>query len=136
MEDLYQSESRMENLKRRAKRCVCKYCGQPLSLKRILFSDHTDARVEIYCDVCQRIEYGVAPEIYQSAQNFVNEETYRMNVAKVAEIIAWGYQSGGLLDENGFTVPLKRQGHLQDQCLVITEQELQEIDAGSVSEEA
>ena len=47
MEDLYQSESRMENLKRRAKRCVCKYCGQPLSLKRILFSDHTDARMEI-----------------------------------------------------------------------------------------
>ena len=35
-----------------------------------------------------------------------------MNVAKVAEIIAWGYQSGGLLDETGFTVPLKNQGHL------------------------
>ena len=149
MEDLYQSESRMENLKRRAKRCVCKYYGQPLSLKRILFSDHTDARVEIYCDVCQRIEYGVEPEIYQSAQNFVddlefnyyndlaqNEETYRMNVAKVAEIIAWGYQSGGLLDETGFTVPLKNQGHLQEQCLVITEQELQEMDAASASEEA
>lgn len=140
MEDLYQSESRMENLKQRARRCVCKYCGQPLSLKRIMFSDHTDARVEIYCDVCGRIEYGVEPELYQSARNFVddlefnyyndlaqNEETHRMNVAKVAEIIAWGYQSGGLLDEKGFTVPLKKQDHLQDQCLVITEQELQEL---------
>ena len=137
MKDLYASTDRLETLKARAKRCCCKYCGGPLTLKRLIFSDFTDARVEIYCDHCGRIEYGVEPEIYKSAENFVdnlafnyytdmdqNEQTRRMNIAKVAEIMAWGYKNTGLLNDEGFTVPLTYKDHLMEQCLVITDEEL------------
>ena len=102
MDFSFQAQGRVEMLKGRAKRCVCKYCGGRLRLKRIIFSDHEDARVEIYCDNCERIEYGVEQEIYQSARYFVdelkfncypnqdaNESTRRMTIAKVCEIMAW-----------------------------------------------
>lgn len=137
MEDLYHAENRLDALKQRATRCCCKYCGQPLTLKRIMFSDVTDARIEIYCEHCERIEYGIEPEIYQSAKNFVenlefnyyteldqNEKTHRMNIAKVAEIIAWGYRSSGLLDDTGFKVAITPANRALDQCLIITETEL------------
>ena len=134
MEDLYASINRVDTLKQRAGRCCCKYCGGPLSLKRLIFSDFTDARVEIYCEHCERIEYGVEPEIYKSARNFVdnlgfnyytdmdqNAQTRRMNIAKVAEIMAWGYRNTGLLNDDGFTVPLSYKDTMMEQCLVITD---------------
>ena len=132
------SQERIEELRSRSKRCVCKYCGGALSLKRIIFSDCEDARIEIYCDSCERIEYGIEPPIYRSAQNFVdslafnyfadmdqNDRTRRMDVAKVCEIMAWGYKNTGLLDEQGFTVtlpPLKN--HALEKCLILTDDEL------------
>lgn len=138
MEDLYASEERLESLKERAGRCCCKYCGGPLCLKRLIFSDFTDARVEIYCEQCERIEYGVEPEIYKSACNFIdnlgfnyytdmdqNAQTRRMNIAKVAEIMTWGYRNTGLLDDQGFTVPLSYRDTMMEQCLVITDEALQ-----------
>ena len=134
MEDLYASINRVDTLKQRAGRCCCKYCGGPLSLKRLIFSDFTDARVEIYCEHCERIEYGVEPEIYKSARNLVdnlgfnyytdmdqNAQTRRMNIAKVAEIMAWGYRNTGLLNDDGFTVPLSYKDTMMEQCLVITD---------------
>ena len=134
MEDLYAGIDRVDTLKQRAGRCCCKYCGGPLSLKRLIFSDFTDARVEIYCEHCERIEYGVEPEIYKSARNFVdnlgfnyytdmdqNAQTRRMNIAKVAEIMAWGYRNTGLLNDDGFTVPLSSKDTMMEQCLVITD---------------
>lgn len=134
MEDLYASIDRVDTLQQRAGRCCCKYCGGPLSLKRLIFSDFTDARVEIYCEHCERIEYGVEPEIYKSARNFVdnlgfnyytdmdqNAQTRRMNIAKVAEIMAWGYRNTGLLNDDGFTVPLSYKDTMMEQCLVITD---------------
>lgn len=42
-----QSQKRMELLKQRAKRCVCKYCGGPLKVRQILFSRYDDARVRM-----------------------------------------------------------------------------------------
>lgn len=47
-----------------------------------------------------------------------------MNIAKVTEIIAWGYKSAGLLNEDGFKIPLHCADHTLEQCLVITEKEL------------
>lgn len=139
MEDLYCSQNRVDVLKKRVKRCVCKYCGEPLHIKRITFNKFEDARIEIYCDHCQRIEFGIEPEIYHSAKNFVdqlefnyypdatqNTKTYQMNIAKVCEIMAWGYKNVGLLDENGFTCPLGDTTKQLDKCLIITEDELTE----------
>lgn len=37
-----------------------------------IFSDYGEARSELYCPVCQRIEFGTEPEIYQSATYFVD----------------------------------------------------------------
>ncbi|MEE0435600.1 MAG: hypothetical protein UDB11_09420 [Peptococcaceae bacterium] len=140
--DMYTSENRLALLKARTKRCVCKYCGQPLSLKRLIFSDFTDARIEIYCDHCERIEYGVEPEIYHSARNFVdhlefnyytdmdqNEKTRQMNIAKVAEILAWGCRNMGMLDDQGFRVPVSCDAQLMERCLVITDDELRAEEA-------
>ncbi len=134
---LFCSENRVKTLKRRAKRCRCKYCGGKLSVKRISFSEFEDARIELYCDTCEQIEYGVEPAIYQSAENFVdnlefnhypdidqNARTRRMNIAKVCEIMAWGFKNTSLLTEEGFTAPVDCMDHSMDHCLIITEDEL------------
>lgn len=132
MNELYCSENRVEALKKRVTRCVCKYCGGSLTLKRIIFNDSEDARIEIYCDHCERIEYGIEPEIYKSAESFVdemefnfypelpeNDNTHRMNVAKICEIMAWSYQHTGFIDQNGFTVPLPQKNATGGECLVL-----------------
>ena len=134
---VYYSENRVETLKKRAKRCCCKYCGGKLSLKRLNFNEFEQARIELYCDACGQIEYGIEPEIYQSAENFVdhlefnhypemdqNVRTRRMNIAKVCEIMAWGFKNTSLLTEDGFTVPVTCEDDSLNQCLVITEDEL------------
>ena len=139
MDFSFQAQGRVEMLKGRAKRCVCKYCGGRLRLKRIIFSDHEDARVEIYCDNCERIEYGVEQEIYQSARYFVdelkfncypnqdaNESTRRMTIAKVCEIMAWENKILGLLDRDGFRVPLEVNGNILGECIILTDEDLLE----------
>lgn len=106
---------RIEMLKKRTKRCRCKYCGSPLEIRRIIYGKIEDARVEIFCSNCDRIEYGIEPEIYQAAKYFVEEMQYnaypdldnsettkQMSIAKVCEIISWGCQNLGLIDDDGF----------------------------------
>lgn len=139
MDHLYVTKNRLEILKERAKRCCCKYCGGVLSLKSIAFHTFEDARVELYCENCERIEFGIEPEIYQCAKNFVdhlefnyysdlpqNNGTYCMNVAKVCEIMAWGYQNIGLLNDRGFTMSVQYQRHVMDQCYILTEDDLEQ----------
>lgn len=117
------TKNRINILKERTTHCVCKYCGGQLHLRRIIFSNTEGARIEIFCEHCNRIEFGVEKEIYQCARNFVekfnfncfldledNETTKRMNIAKVCEIITWADQKRGLLDDNGFTTDI----HLED----------------------
>lgn len=139
MDVTYQATGRIEMLKRRVKRCVCKYCGGTLKLKRIIFSDHEDARVEIFCKECDRIEYGVEPEIYQSAKYFVeelkfncypnlddNQQTKRMTIAKVCEIMAWENKNLGIIDEEGFRVVLPKLGkaNLIGESIILTDNDL------------
>lgn len=137
MTNQFNQSSRIRELKGRVERCCCRYCGSPLELKRITFSHFEDSRIEIFCSKCGRIEYGVEPEIYQSAENFVdnlefnhypdldqNPRTRRMNIAKVCEVMGWGFKNTGLLTEEGFTAPVTCADHSLDQCLIITEDEL------------
>lgn len=139
MNELYWSERRVETLKARKNRCVCKYCGGPLTIKRIMFSDIKDARVELYCDKCERIEYGIEPEIYQSASNFVdnldvdfydaldnNENKRLMNIAKVCEIMAWGYRNIGLLNADGFTVDINMNNGDWEECMILENDQIPE----------
>lgn len=145
MELYYDSEGRMGMLKQRARRCVCKYCGGRLGLKRISFSEIEDAHVEIFCKSCDRIEYGVEPEIYQSALYFVeemgfnyypdlnqSEKTKRMNVAKVCDIMAWENKNLGILDRDGFTVPLTTNKNMIGECVILDEADLEDIEDISV----
>ncbi len=137
----FKSQRRLDILKKRTKRCKCKYCGGRLRLRRIIFGDYEDARIEIYCNQCDRIEYGVEPEIYQSARYFVensgftcypeldnNENTMQMNIAKVCEIMAWENQNLGILNENGFKVPLEINTNFLGECVTLSDADLDEED--------
>lgn len=133
MSNRYQREGRVEELRERAKRCCCKYCGGSLELRRIVFNDDEDARIELFCSHCDRIEYGVEPEIYRNAVYFVerlrfnhypdlddNVMTKRMNIAKVCDIMTWGDKNLGILDANGFKIPVTSCPEVVDDSMVLT----------------
>ena len=136
-EDINQS-SRVKELKERTKRCCCKYCGGELEVKRIIYSDFEDARIEIFCQSCERIEYGVEKEIYQSAEFFVEEMDFnhypdlddnqrrkQMNIAKVCEIMAWENRNMGFLSSQGFEVPVKMNPDIIGNCIVLDDEALE-----------
>lgn len=125
----YSAEKRVKMLQKRVRRCVCKYCGNELRLKRLVFNHEKSMRIEIFCQHCNRIEFGVEKETYFCAKSFVedlgfqyyqdveeSENLKRMNVAKVCEIISWADKKRGFIDDNGYTVPVKPSvvtaGHL------------------------
>lgn len=138
IECLFNAKDRVDELKQRVSRCCCKYCGNALTLRQFIFHELEGARIEIYCPHCQKIEYGVEPEIYRSAERFVesmeynyfpelNDDTKRkqLNIAKVCEIISWAYQDVGLLNKEGFTIPVKMQLRSLDGCYVYKSSELE-----------
>lgn len=135
---LFQAESRLDMLKDRAKRCVCKYCGSELKLRQIFFSDLDDGRIEIFCKHCNRIEFGVEPEIYKSAKFFVEQTGFnyfanmdntdaimQMNVAKVSELMAWVCQNIGIMDNNGFKVDLDMNKSFIGECIILKDKDLE-----------
>ena len=110
-----------------------------MRLKRIEFSEYEDARIEIYCEQCGRIEYGVEPEIYQSAKYFVensefncfpdlsvDETTKQMTIAKVCEIMSWQDQNLGFLNDDGFCVPMHINRNYLGECIVLSEEDLKD----------
>lgn len=113
------SEERLKELESRMKRCVCKYCGGSLKVRLIDFANIATSNLEIFCEKCDRIEYGVEKEIYQDAVFFVDnigfnydsdridsELTRRFNIAKVCDIISWHDKQIGILDPNGYNIPI------------------------------
>lgn len=87
----------LDTLKTRAARCVCKYCGSPLKVERIMYHNCEAARSELFCPKCGRIEFGVEREVYLAAKYYVdtfhfnmyqgledNEQRRRMNIARSA----------------------------------------------------
>lgn len=131
----YQEEKRLEMLKKRVRRCVCKSCGKPLSLRQLDFNEFEDARIEIYCEHCDRLEFGIEPEIYTSAQYYVdefqvnyypdmgdNQLTRRMSIAKTTEIMSWALQHLGYLNKEGFVVPPDMANKLLSECIVLNDE--------------
>lgn len=133
----FKSQKRLNMLKKRTKRCKCKYCGGQLKLRRIIFSEYEEGRIEIFCNSCDRIEYGVEPEIYASAKFFVensgfncfpdldnNEKTKQTTISKVCEIMAWQNQNLGIMNADGFCVPLKINENFTGDCITLSEDDL------------
>lgn len=134
----YMSNKRFEMLKERTKRCVCKYCGGELHLRQIIFSSYDEIRVEIFCRDCNRIEFGVEPEIYKSASYFVDEtefncfpdlddseKTRQMTVAKVCEIMTWQNQNIGILTPDGYQISINMNDHFIGECVTFSDADLQ-----------
>lgn len=133
----FHSQKRLDMLKKRAKRCVCKYCGGSLRLRQIAFSNCDEARIEIFCKECDRIEFGVEPEIYKNARFFVeetdfhcfsdlddNEKTKQMTIAKVCEIMTWQNQNIGILTSDGFNIPLEMNENYVGECITLSEDDI------------
>lgn len=133
----FDTEKRLTNLREREKRCVCKYCGGSIRLRHIIFSEYDDARIDLYCDACEQIEFGVEPEIYQSAKYYTeylgydyyaeledNDRNKRMNIARVCEIIDWGLRHIGFADENGYTAKPVEKEHIEGQCIVVDDNDI------------
>lgn len=137
----HQNEKRLEMLKKRVQRCVCKSCGSSLSLRQIDFHDFEDARIEIFCEQCDRMEFGIEPEIYTSARYYVDEfqvnfypdlgdnlVTKKMTIASIAEIMSWALQNMGYLTKEGFVVKPNMEGKILGECIVLNDQMLDELE--------
>jgi len=130
---------RVQGLRTRTKRCVCKYCGGKLRLKQIVYNQTIEPRIEIFCEDCQRIEYGVEPEIFQLAKYYVDSygcdyypeldesiSKSRMNVGKVCEIIFWALNGLNLVDMEGFKVPYEMDKKMVGESIIYDLDELEE----------
>ena len=121
-------------LNERVKRCVCKSCGGKLSLRMLDFDEFEKTRIDIFCDNCDRLEFGIEPEIYQAALYYVQE--YALNlypdtgntalskkatVAKAAEMMSWVLKSLGYLSKDGFIVPPDTSSVINGECLDLTD---------------
>lgn len=137
----YQNEKRLDMLKKRVQRCVCKSCGQPLSLRQIDFNDFEDARIEIFCDHCDRLEFGIEPEVYASAQYYVDEYdvnlypdmgdnavTRKMSIANIANVMSWVLQDLGYLNKDGFTVAPNMANKVLGECIVLNDQAVEQME--------
>ncbi|MDO4281479.1 MAG: hypothetical protein Q4C56_07605 [Peptococcaceae bacterium] len=131
---------RVERLKERAKHCCCRYCGGELAVRQIIFYTQAEARVELYCDSCEKIEYGVEKSLYASAKALVEsmdfnyfpdlaegEERKQMNIAKVCALTSWQMRYLGLLSDDGFKVPIEITEYGMDECTTIADGDLDEL---------
>ena len=102
-------------LQQRANRCCCRYCAGQLEIRKLIYSNCTMARLELYCSNCGRIEFGTEKEIFERAKILIQEAMFdyypdlndcvqkqQMNTAKVCELADWLLKDMGLLTEEGF----------------------------------
>jgi len=136
MEKNSAAAKRLKELRVRTTRCCCRFCGSQLEIRKIIFAGY-DARIEIFCSECNQIEYGTEPEIYRSAKYFVetmgfnyypdlddNDQTKKMNIAKVCDIITWQNKHMGFLTSDGFAVPININPSILGNMLVMNEEDL------------
>lgn len=133
-----QEKTEENRLRKRVRRCRCSYCGGTLELRKLTYSSYEVSKLEVYCDHCKRIEYGVEPEIYDVSEYFVDElgfDYYKdldnnirkreMNIAKISEIIDWGCRNLGILTEDGFVMPVNLNSALLGEALLIEDEKLE-----------
>ncbi len=136
-----EQSSRIQQLRQRAARCRCRYCGHPLTLRKITYAAYDEAKIELFCEQCNRIEIGVEPEIYKIAEYYIDEMKYdhypnldnsvrkrRMNIALICDILDWGFKNSGLLDKEGFCVPLRLNEDAMGEALSISDSYLEALD--------
>ena len=137
----FKSKKRLDMLKGRTKRCVCKYCGGELYIRQFSFNNQEDSRVEIFCTECDKIEFGVEKEIYANAKYYVeetmfncfpdldnNDRTKKMTIAKVCEIMTWENQNIGILTPDGFQIELNVNEHFVGECITLSDADLEKLD--------
>lgn len=103
-----------ELMQERGQRCVCKHCGSALELRMVIFCQYGGQGLELFCPICERIEYGIEPEVYRLAKEFVegyefnyyldmaeDERNRQLNIAKVSEMFGWLLDRLMLCDEYG-----------------------------------
>lgn len=149
-EKKHKENERLNELKIRTKECCCRYCGGDLKLRRILYGNVKEGRVEIFCSDCDRIEYGVPKELYYIAKYFEDEfqlnlypenddsvKTYQMNIAKLCDIMAWCCKNLGILEYDGFKVPIDISQNILGEEVVLYDEDLDEnVEIESMDEDA
>lgn len=132
---------RIQELRDRAARCRCRYCGHPLTLRKITYAAYDEAKIELYCEQCNRIESGAEPEIYKIAEYYVDAMKYdhfpnldnsfrkrRMNISIICDILTWGFKNSGLLDKDGFNVALHLDEDLMGEAFSLSDSYLESLD--------
>ena len=131
---------RVEHLKERAKDCCCSYCGGDLAVRRILYQTTAEYRIELYCDNCEKIEYGVPRALYDSAKAAIERlgfnyypETQegvtrnQMNIAKLSTLTAWQLRYLGMADDERLKTCAEESAQSMDASTVVSEDDLDEL---------
>lgn len=134
---------RIAKLSKRTSHCICKYCGNRLSLRKVTYAAYDEAKIDIYCENCGRMENGTEPLIYKMSSYFVDDMQFdyypeldpstskrRMNIAVVCDIISWGFKNAGLIDDNGFTVALNVDEHALGEATIFSKTQLEAMQKG------
>lgn len=131
---------RVEHLKERAKDCCCSYCGGDLAVRRILYQTTAEYRIELYCDNCEKIEYGVPRALYDSAKAAIERLGFnyypeteegvtrnQMNIAKLSTLTAWQLRYLGMIDDERLKDAAEGSTQSMDTNTIVSEGDLDEL---------
>ena len=131
---------RVEHLKERAKDCCCSYCGGDLAVRRILYQTTAEYRIELYCDNCEKIEYGVPRALYDSAKAAIERLGFnyypeteegvtrnQMNIAKLSTLTAWQLRYLGMIDDGRLKDAAEGSTQSMDTNTIVSEDDLDEL---------
>ena len=131
---------RVEHLKERAKDCCCSYCGGDLAVRRILYQTTAEYRIELYCDNCEKIEYGVPRALYDSAKAAIERLGFnyypeteegvtrnQMNIAKLSTLTAWQLRYLGMIDDERLKDSAEGSTQSMDTNTIVSEDDLDEL---------
>lgn len=114
-------ESDEKNLKalksslfQRAERCICRQCGGKIVPSIVILDQYGGQEMDLYCPQCERVDFGIEPEIYDMAKVFIERFEYnyyvdmeegerltKLNTGKIVEMLSWFLKNLGLVDQDG-----------------------------------